>query len=63
MHITEAELKLIRDMRRRDPNLGLVELWHWLRMHSDSRCVELLYQVMCKLSMFPFKKEKKKYVP
>ena len=27
---TEAELKLIRDMRRRNPALGLVELWHRL---------------------------------
>ena len=25
---TEAELKLIRDMRRRNPTLGMVELWH-----------------------------------
>ena len=24
---TEAELKLIRDMRRRNPKLGIVELW------------------------------------
>ena len=28
---TEAELKLIRDLRRRNPNLGMVELWHRLR--------------------------------
>ena len=27
---TAAELKLIRDMRRRNPNLGMVELWHRL---------------------------------
>ena len=27
---TEAELKLIRDMRRRNPTLGMVELWHRL---------------------------------
>ena len=27
---TEAELKLIRDMRRRNPQLGMVELWHRL---------------------------------
>ena len=27
---TEAELKLIRDMRRRNPKLGMVELWHRL---------------------------------
>ena len=25
---TEAELKLIRDMRRRNPKLGMIELWH-----------------------------------
>ena len=28
---TQAELKLIRDMRRRNPELGMVELWHRLR--------------------------------
>lgn len=28
---TEEELKLIRDMRRRNPDLGMVELWHRLR--------------------------------
>ena len=28
---TEAELKLIRDMRRRKPTLGMIELWHRLR--------------------------------
>ena len=27
---TEAELKLIWDMRRRNPDLGMVELWHRL---------------------------------
>lgn len=27
---TEAELKLIRAMRRRNPDLGMVELWHRL---------------------------------
>lgn len=28
---TETELKLIRNMRRRNPKLGVVELWHRLR--------------------------------
>ena len=60
---TEAELKLIRDMRRRNPDLGLVELWHRLRLRGYSRCVVSLYRVMCKLGMFPVKKGKKKYVP
>ena len=60
---TEAELKLIQDMRRRNPNLGLVELWHRLRLRGYSRCLESLYRVMRRLGMFPVKKEKKKYVP
>ena len=28
---TEAELKLIRDMRRRNPQRGLVKLWYRLK--------------------------------
>ncbi len=28
---TEAELKLIQDMRRRNPTLGMIELWHRIR--------------------------------
>ena len=60
---TEAELKLIRDMRRRNPNLGLVEFWHRLRLRGYSRCVVSLYRVMRKLGMFPVEKGKKKYVP
>ena len=28
---TEAELKLIRNMRRRNPILAMIELWHRLR--------------------------------
>ena len=39
---TDAELRLIRDMRRRNPELGLVELWHRLRLRGYSRCVESL---------------------
>ena len=37
---TEAELKLIRDMRRRNPTLGMVELWHRLRQRGYTRCPE-----------------------
>ena len=33
---TEAELKLIRDMRRRNPKLGMIELWHRLGLHPLS---------------------------
>ena len=37
---TEAELKLIRDMRRRNPTLGMIELWHRLRQRGYTRCPE-----------------------
>ena len=33
----EAELKLIQDMHRRNPSLGMVELWHWLRQRGYTR--------------------------
>ncbi|MDD4076255.1 MAG: DDE-type integrase/transposase/recombinase [Eubacteriales bacterium] len=59
---TEAELKLIRDMRRRNPTLGMIELWHRLRQRGYTRCPESLYRTMRKLNMFPRQKPKKKYV-
>lgn len=43
---TEAELKLIRDMRRRNPKLGRVELWRRLRKRGYSRCLESLWRVL-----------------
>ena len=60
---TEAELKLIRDMRRRNPNLGLVELWHRLRQRGYTRRPESLFRVMRKLGMFPPKEKKPAYKP
>ena len=60
---TEAEIKLIRDLRRRNPKLGLVELWHRLRKRGYTRCVESLYRVMRRLALLPAVKAKKKYVP
>ena len=50
---TEAELKLIRDMRRRNPDLGLIELWLRLRQRGYSRRPESLFRVMRKLGLFP----------
>ncbi len=59
---TESELTLIRDMRRRNPNLGVVELWHRLRKRGYTRHVYSLYRVLHRLNMLPAAKEKKKYV-
>ncbi len=60
---TEKEIKLIKDMHRRNPTLGLTELWHRLRKRGYTRRPESLYRVMKKLNMLPQKPEKKKYVP
>ena len=60
---TEEELKLIRDMRRRNPKLGLIELWSRLRQRGYTRRPESLYRVMRKLGMFPAEKARKTYQP
>lgn len=60
---TEAELKLIQDMRRRNPNLGMVELWHRLRQRGYTRRPESLFRVMRKLGLFPPQKKKTVYHP
>ena len=58
---TEAERKLIRDMRRRNPTLGMIELWHRLRQRGYTRCPESLFRVMRKMGLFPAEKPKKTY--
>ena len=60
---TEAELKLIRDIRRRNPGLGMVELWHRLRQKGYTRRPESLFRVMRKLGLFPAAEKKKAYKP
>ena len=59
---TEAELKLIRDMRRRNPKLGMIELWHRLRKRGYTRCPESLFRVMRRMGLFPPAEQKKCYV-
>ena len=60
---TEAEMKLIRDMRRRNPRLGMVELWHRLRQRGYTRRPESLFRVMRKLGLFPRQEKKLSYKP
>ena len=60
---TQAELKLIRDMRRRNPHLGMVELWHRLRQRGYTRRPESLFRVMRKLGLFPQAEKKPAYKP
>jgi len=60
---TQAELKLIRDMRRRNPKLGMLELWYRLRQRGYTRRPESLFRVMRKLGMFSQSKSKNTYTP
>jgi len=60
---TEAELKLIKDMRRRNPTLGMVELWHRLKQRGYTRRPESLFRVMRRLGMFPEPKPQNQYRP
>jgi len=59
----EAEIKLITDMRRRNPWLGLIEFWFRLRNRGYTRRPESLYRVMRRKGMFPKEKPKRKYIP
>ena len=48
---TEAELKLIRDMRRRSPNLGLQDLWLRLQKRGYNRSLSSLYRVLKRMKL------------
>ena len=43
---TQKELKLIADMHRRNPGLGIAELWARMRKRECTRTVESLWRVM-----------------
>ena len=58
-----AEIKLIQDMRRRNPKLGMIELWHRLRKRGYARCPESLFRMMRRFDLFPKKKPQPKYKP
>ena len=59
---TPAEIKLIKDMRRRNPSLGLVEFWCRLVQRGYSRHIVSLYRLMKRMNMIN-KPEKKPYKP
>ena len=47
----------------RNPNLGLIELWHRLRQRGDPRRPESLFRVMRKPGIYPDEKKKKADIP
>ena len=53
-------MKWIRDLRKRNPDMGLIDFWLRLKqLHSYSRSVSSLYRVMRSLNMFPNRKPRK----
>lgn len=60
---TKEELSLIRNMKRRNPKLGLVEFWCRLRARGYSRSMTSLYRILSKNNMMPAKKKTKPYKP
>lgn len=60
---TPEELKLIRDMRRRNPDLGLSELWYRLKKRGYTRRPESLFRVLRKLGLSPAALKAEPYKP
>lgn len=60
---TPEELKLIADMRRRNPHAGLVVFWVKLRQRGYCRSVTGLYRVLCRLGQMAAKPPNPKYIP
>ena len=48
---TKAEIKLIKDMRRRNPNLGLQDLWLRLQNRGYTRTIQGLEKVLKRLKI------------
>ena len=59
---TPSEIKLIKDMARRNPSLGLVEFWCRLVDRGYTRHIVSLYRVMRRESLV-HKKKSKPYIP
>ena len=60
---TPEELKLISDMRRRNPHAGLVVFWVKLQQRGYTRSIAGLYRVLIKLGEMAVKPPNPKYIP
>lgn len=60
---TPEELKLISDMRRRNPHAGLVVFWVKLRQRGYKRSIAGLYRVLRRQGIMAVKPPNPKYIP
>lgn len=60
---SDDEIKLVLDMRKRNPNLGLVVFWVKLRQRNYSRSITSLWRLLRKLKLQPVKPPNPKYIP
>jgi len=60
---TASEIKLIKDMRRRNPHAGLVVFWVKLRQRGYTRTITGLYRLLRRFGQMPVKPPNPKYVP
>ena len=60
---TAEELKLINDMRRRNPHIGLVVFWVKLMQRGYTRSITGLYRVLRRQGIMAVKPPNPKYVP
>ena len=59
----KEKLKLIRSIRRRNPNAGLVVFWVKLKQRGYMRSVTSPYRVLRKLGEMAVKPKNSKYIP
>ena len=60
---TQEEIKLIRDMRRRNPDAGLVVFWVKLMQRGYKRTIPGLYRFLKKQGLSAVKPPNPKYIP
>lgn len=60
---TDEEITLIKNLRRRNPQLGMIELWFRACKRGYTRRPESMFRLMRRLDLFPQPQSKKKYSP
>lgn len=60
---TNDEIKLILNIRRRNPNAGIVVFWVKLRQRGYTRSISGLYRFLCKRGVMAVKLPNLKYTP